>query len=118
MEEQAAAKADEIDAFPLGYWGIWANGHQGPLTISAVDQQGNIEGEVFGNRISGFWDGTAKKITFMRRSHPADDSAMQIYTGYLFLMSDRRPALSGFFEAFRGAGGTASRVVYGWAAMK
>ncbi|HEX4864869.1 MAG TPA: hypothetical protein VFV02_12395 [Acidimicrobiales bacterium] len=118
MKDELSENVAPPAALPVGNWSLWANGQQGLLTLTGVDQRGNLDGEAFGNRIFGFWDEPAKKITFVRRVQPGDDSATQVYTGYLFFQDDRKPIIAGSFEAFRGAGGVASCALFGWAALQ
>lgn len=103
-----------------GTWTVNANGHIGKLEVS-VDSQGNLNGSIFGNRISGFWDSTGDKITFIRIIDPQNAIKEQVYTGYLIEGGENlngsgvRPFyLTGSFEAFSGTGAVASRVLYGW----
>jgi hypothetical protein len=112
-------------ALRIGDWRINANGFGGILRINGVDAAGNVTGNVHfdGEAVNdfggvAFWDDTSKKFTFIRKINPADASTFQIYTGYLYATNHTVPAgpvdLSGSFEAFRGTGGTANRVLYGW----
>jgi hypothetical protein len=102
-----------------GSWTLNGNGFTGDLTITAVNADGSLNGTMYGGQpIIGFWDETAQKITFMKivPSPPGqtpDPSTYQFYTGYLYSNGNTH-TLAGFFEAFAGSGGTASRTVFGW----
>jgi hypothetical protein len=104
-----------------GPWDINGNGYAGQLWIEGVDSKGNLlpSSSVFeGDRILGFWDDTANKLTFMRYND-GDPSSFQIYTGYLMKsQADGSLAFAGSFEAFQGTGATAKISVYGWYAMR
>ncbi len=109
-------------ALPTGRWRINANGWQGELTILGIDGEGNLNAVVTfigggQQRVTGFWDDTSKKITFIRVVNENEPSQNQIYTGFHFT-SQNPPGsanwLTGFFEAFQGGGGAAHRVLYGW----
>lgn len=94
-------------------WDINGNGFTGVLVIKSIKSDGSLDGAstAFGNKILGFWDEAARKITFLRLVKPDDPSSYQIYTGYL--MSDGA-TIAGSFEAFQGSGATAERSVFGW----
>ena len=96
----------------LGNWDINGNGFQAKLKISSLDAQGVLLNSLaFDNKIVGFWDDGARKITFLRVTNAADPSTFQVYTGYLM---DDGKTLAGSFEAFTGSGATAERSVFGW----
>jgi len=105
----------------IGNWPICANGHRGELNIASVTPQGHLNGTAFGDAIEGFWDDTAKKITFIRVPVRNTPSTYQIYTGYLFEnaygIGNFTSTLTGYFEAFQGGGGAASRSLFGWFAQ-
>ena len=112
-------------ALPSGDWRINANGFKGILHIAGVDAQGNVTGTLTmsgepPNQLNNvaYWDDTSKKITFIRVINAAEPSTSQTYTGFLFPQNHTQPngpsELAGSFEAFRGTGGTANRVLYGW----
>ncbi len=116
-------------SLPTGDWSINANGFTGTLHITSVDASGNVAGNVHfaGEAVNdfggvAFWDDTSKKLTFIRKINPADASTFQIYTGYFFPRNHTLPSgatdLAGSFEAFRGTGATATRVLYGWHAHR
>jgi len=117
----------EIRGVPLriGKWKINANGSEGELYITAIDAQGNLSGTVFGNnKILGFWDDFSQRITFMRIAPPLNLLTIQIFTGYLFQNPIAPTAgqnvkftLTGLFEAFKGTGRKAQRVLCGWFAQ-
>jgi hypothetical protein len=103
-----------------GPWDINGNGFAGLLWIEGVDAQGNLLGSstVYGQPIIGFWDDNSQKITFLRIINAADPSTLQIYTGYLMQsQNDGSLSFAGSFEAFKGTGAYAQRVVYGWYAL-
>ena len=101
---------------PVQQWLINGNGDLGILNIVAVDEQGTITATVYGQQAIGFWDDVAKRITFTRLINPADPTTWQTYTG--FLIEGTSPVLTGYFDAFSGAGGGAGRFTYGWKATK
>lgn len=94
-------------------WDINGNGFTGALAIKSINGDGSLgsASTAFGNKILGFWDEAARKITFLRLVNPNDPASFQVYTGYL--MSDDA-TLAGSFEAFQGGGATAERSVFGW----
>ncbi len=101
-------------------WTINGNSFVGELNITSVDSQGNLTGTVYGQPITGFWDGVSNKITFIRvPANPSASSQYQIYTGFMFRNNATDPTytLTGYFEAFSGTGATARRVLYGWFAQ-
>jgi len=101
-----------------------SNGSIVRLTINSVDASGYLVGEItegpVRRPISGLFDRDAQKVTFIRYGSAADPSSEQIYTGYLIVrLASTLPDkawLVGSFEAFRNAGGTAQRSVFGWVA--
>lgn len=106
-------------------WQFNGNGFRGELFIDSLDAQGNLEGRAAiddprVDRIVGFWDEDAQRLTFQRIINPADPTSIQIYTGFLWRArepsTDEFFTLAGSFIAFRGAGGDARRSVYGWTA--
>jgi len=126
-------------ASPVGRWALNTNGYTGWLDITTMDPAGNIVGTLEltnitpsrSDPIKGFWTDSAQKLTFYRAvdgravdgtppSSPPE--RIQIYTGYMFAASATNPPgpqkLSGYFEAFLGTGGTATRHVFGWFASK
>lgn len=108
-----AANASAME-LQTGVWNINGNGFTGNLNITAIDAEGNITGDVFGNAIQGFWDRTSQRIMFIR-TPDADSSYNQVYTGYLFYTpTTGKYTLAGYFEAFTGTGATSSRNVFGW----
>ena len=72
-----------------GNWNIHANGYNGILKITSVDNQGNIKGTMTNTtekgetKISGFYDPLLQKIQLYRvlDSNPI---SVQHYTGFLF----------------------------------
>jgi hypothetical protein len=114
-------KERKFMAIPNGLWKINANGFSGTLLIGGADTQGNLsESSVFDNAISGFWDETSQKLTFIRVLSSDNPLTSQIYTGYLIPppSGQHTRALAGSFEAFRDAGGTAQRTLFGWFATQ
>lgn len=102
---------------PKGPWNVNGNGYAGLLWIEGVDAQGNLlpNSTIYGDKIYGFWDDAAQRLTFVRVINPADPTAQQIYLGYLMeSQADRSLAFAGFFHAFSGTGAVARRVEYGW----
>jgi hypothetical protein len=100
---------------PTGDWSVLANGFSGTLSITSVSG-GNLSGTIFGNPITGFWNSTSREITFVRDLGSPD--ANQIYTGYYFKGPGGANYLTGYFEAFGGGGGSATRHFFGWVARK
>jgi hypothetical protein len=103
-------------SIPVGFWRLNGNGALGDLNIVRLDDQGNLDGTAYGQRVIGFWDDVAKRITFTRLIDTADPATWQIYTG--FLIEGTSPVLTGYFDAFSRAGGGAERFTYGWKATK
>ena len=105
-----------------GPWNIVGNGYSGQLWIEGIDANGNLlpNSTVYnGDKIIGFWDDTAQKLTFMRLVDSGDPSTFQIFTGYLMhSQDDGSLALAGSFEAFQGTGAVAQRIIYGWYALR
>lgn len=106
-------------SLPIGDWQFNGNGFEGPLKISAIDVNGNVQGSVMGNEITGFWDEDAQKITFIRIIDSKVPSTLQFHTGYAFSNRDRESGikfytLTGSFEGFAGTGAKAQRTTYGW----
>ena len=109
----------------IGKWKINANGSEGELDITAIDAEGNLSGTIFGsNQILGFWDDFSQRITFMRIVPPLNLLTIQIFTGYLFQNpiaptagQNVKLTLTGFFDAFKGTGRKAQRVLCGWFAQ-
>lgn len=107
-----------------GNYQVNANGYVGSLTLS-VDGSGNVTGTIYNDKISGFWDEDGKKITFLRIPSSGKSDAYQVYTGYwwqnaladLKAGSGLRHFLAGSFEAFKGTGAVAQRILYGWSAQ-
>ena len=107
--------------FPKGIWNINTNAYRGLLNIQSINQSeftGTIQ--ITGGAIQeifGIWDDNAKRIAFVHIGNDQDKSRAQIYTGYWF-REGSTDFLTGYFEAFIGAGGTAQRPVFGWYAYK
>jgi hypothetical protein len=104
-------------SLPVGDWQFNGNGFEGTLKISAIDVNGNVQGAVFGNPITGFWDEDAQKITFIRIIDSKNPSTLQFHTGYMFSNgegSGKLYTLTGAFEGFAGTGANAQRTTYGW----
>ena len=106
---------------PRGFDYLNGNGYEArdaTALPTPTDQNGNlVNGTIYGQEIFGFWDDVANKITFVRKTDPADPTTFQIYTGYLFQTppgNDLSYTLAGTFEAFAGTGATARATVYGW----
>ena len=112
-----------------GLWKIKANGFKGDLNIQSVDTQGKLTATLlFDNQnqsaerhIIGFWDERSQKITFLRLINLIIPDTYQVFTGYQFCIptdcnstGTNVITLAGYFEAFSGTGGTATRSVYGW----
>ena len=113
-----------------GCWNINANGFNNllgdnsPLCITTIDAAGNFSGFQGSKSFSGFWNETAKQITFLTwpTASPANQSQYQFYTGRWFSEDHNNPyglkRLTGTFTAFRGTGATPLRWEYGWTATR
>jgi hypothetical protein len=107
-------------SLPTGDWEFNGNGFTGTLKILSIDENGNVQGSVFGNSIIGFWDEDAQKITFIRITDSKDPSTLQFHTGYMFPNEEdagKLYTLTGSFEGFSGTGAKAQRTTYGWYAQ-
>jgi hypothetical protein len=116
----AAPFAQAALDLPVGIWQVNANGFHGQLIISGISIPGDIliGSSIFGNPIVGFYDKTSARINFIRLTGNA--RAPQIYNGYLFrdIPNPSLWELTGEFSAYRGSGGVAQRIDYGWVATK
>jgi pimeloyl-ACP methyl ester carboxylesterase len=98
-------------------WDIWANGFASTLRITSIDDLGNVQGSVFDNLLTGFWDEESRTLTFLRIPNGAYPATFQVYVGHMFQNQDGGYfSLAGSFEAFAGTGGTAQRAEFGWVA--
>jgi hypothetical protein len=78
---------------PLGKWHIFGNEELGELVITSLDTLGNLEGTVFGDKISGRFHASSGNIHFLRVTgtppplHSGDTRpytyVFQIYSGHL-----------------------------------
>jgi hypothetical protein len=106
---------------PVGNWQVNANGVHGLLHITGVNILGDIlpGSSIFGNSIEGFYDRTSARINFIRLNIP-NPKGPQIYNGYLFrdIPNPSLWELTGEFSAYKGSGGVAKRIDYGWVATK
>jgi hypothetical protein len=106
-------------------WDVDANGAVGKLVVTAIDAAGNLTGTIFGDPIQGFYFPPTESVCFTRQQQAelAPDG-LQVYTGYAFTGflpaagAPKTVAAAGTFEAFRAAGGTASRHIFGWMAWR
>jgi hypothetical protein len=103
-------------SLPTGSWNVNGNGFLGTLSIDSIDANGNVSGTVFNERMQGFWDESAQKLTFTRVINQADPSTMQIYTGCMFQNANTF-TIAGTFQAFSGTGANPMRSVFGWFAQ-
>lgn len=115
--QSSSNSSNATASLPTGDWQFNGNGFEGTLKISAIDGNGNVQGSVMGNSITGFWDEDAQKITFIRIIDSKEPSTLQFHTGYAF--SNREGGskfytLTGSFEGFAGTGAKAQRTTYGW----
>lgn len=117
---QAESAAARENSDIVGTWNLNGNGFKGILTIGGVSNGSLIGSTAYTtDPLIGFWDETAKKITFIRVINPDDPTTFQIFTGYLMQNTDDgRLSLAGSFEGFQGTGAVASRVIYGWYATR
>ena len=106
-------------ALETGIWTVSANGSNGDLSITSVGLNGALSGTFFSQKIIGFWDDAAQKITFLREINLANDPAsIQLYTGYRFTDGvTKKPTITGSFVAYEGAA-KAQRTDFGWYATK
>ena len=68
----------EAEKFPasIGPWKFFANGVEGQLTLKD-DGNGKLSGSIDGNQqVLGFWDASARKVTFLRILDPKDPSTL------------------------------------------
>jgi hypothetical protein len=108
-------------ASPAGTWFVDMNGYTGTLVL-AVTSTGAVSGFALNDPIAGFWNDSAGKLTFYRTAGGTlasmPPSNIQIFTGYMHPCLVSSPTgsqcLDGYFEAFAGTGGTASKNVFGW----
>ncbi len=112
----------EAERFPgsIGPWQFSANGVEGKLSLKD-DGNGNLSGSIDENqKVLGFWDATARKVTFLRITDPSNSSTVQVYTGYLFCrgigIDQISCTLVGSYQAFSGPDVTAQQNVFGWGA--
>ena len=113
-----AAPFAQALSLPVGDWQVNANGFQGILHITLSGGDILPGSSIFGNSIVGFYDATSARINFIRLT--GNPRAPQIYNGYLF-RSIANPSLwelTGEFSAYKGSGGVAQRIDYGWVATK
>ncbi len=101
-----------------GVWDIWANGFASTLRITSVDDLGNVQGSVFDNLLTGYWDEESRTLTFLRIPNGAYPATFQVYVGHMFQNQDGgfNFSLAGSFVAFAGTGATAQRAEFGWVA--
>ena len=100
----------------IGQWSL--KGNKGELTISSVDAQGLIEGNINDQLLEGFWDDQAHKLVFTSMKL-TDPSIMQIYTGYAFsyvIVDVRFARLVGSVETISITDTGVQRDVDGWIA--
>jgi len=113
-----AAPFAQALSLPVGDWQVNANGFQGILHITLNGGDIVPGSTIFGNPIVGFYDATSARINFIMFT--GNPKAPQIYNGYLF-RSIANPSLwelTGEFSAYKGSGGVAQRIDYGWVATK
>lgn len=115
---------------PKGTWTFVGNGHFGTLHID--ENNGQVTGQVYGDRITGFWDDVSHKILFTRGGTPGQTDllnplAIQIYKGYLFPTAERNSTtgigycyvnFAGEFLTPGGGGGSPQMNEFGWTAKK
>jgi hypothetical protein len=116
--EYKFAAAPKYASVLLGRWDIWANGFASTLLITSIDDLGNVQGSVFDNLLTGFWDEESRTLTFLRIPNGANPATFQVYVGHMFQNQDGgfNFSLAGSFEAFAGTGATAQRAEFGWVA--
>jgi hypothetical protein len=111
----------ERTQLPAGTYTINGNGFMGELSI--FNTNGRIEGNVFGDRIIGFWNDVTHTIIFMRMGNPSNPFTFQVYEGYMFMTTERNPStgallcysnFAGEFLTPGGGGGSPQRFEYGW----
>lgn len=83
---------------PSGKWKMYGNEEQGELDIFSVDALGNLEGTVFGDRISGRFHTPSGTLYFLRLlSTPpplassdvlaSDQYVFQVYNGHVSIVA-------------------------------
>ena len=115
-----------------GSWKVTTNGWSGTLTISSVDEQGQLTGQLTistndtgtptgeaATSVSGYWDAGAQELWFvrdMRNIHPEQPLPFQVYTayGYRSGTSNITDTLAGAFEAFFAT----DRHRFGWVSFR
>lgn len=69
---------------PKGKWKIYGNSEEGELDITGIDNQGNVTGMVFGDKINnGSFSVSSGEITFIGKMKM---DAWQLYTGYISII--------------------------------
>jgi hypothetical protein len=118
---------------PVGIWRINANGFRGSVSINA-DANGNLSGTCdidagFTDQLSGVWNEAAQEVTFNRTLVRNGNTAIQTYTGYLYLTQDDifqgqgpspQPSerlMTGSFDGV-GTGAANGRAYFGWVARQ
>jgi hypothetical protein len=118
---------------PVGTWHINANGFRGTLAIHG-DGHGNLTGTVdidvgHTDKLEGVWNEAAQEVTFNRTLVRNGNTAIQTYTGYLYLTQDdifqgQGPSpnpserlMTGCFDGI-GTGAANGRAHFGWVAKQ
>jgi hypothetical protein len=60
-------------------WDIVVNGRQGELVVGSVSPNGTIEGNVFGQELTGIFDNSTGRIAFVSQNN----SSYEVYNGYI-----------------------------------
>jgi hypothetical protein len=82
----------------IGTWNIKLSDKKGELIVKAVDQQGKINGSVFGNDIKrGSFDPKNLQINFETQTPEPSPEANQIYVGHLYHIVVETPVLAGVY---------------------
>ncbi len=109
-----------FEPWPATAWSINANASIGPLNVLVDPASGIVSGTMYGDPITGIYDGYAKKLTFVRAISGAGPFGWQTFTGYL----SQQPTLcgglpstnylAGEFQVFANGGGVAEQNAFGW----
>jgi len=102
-------------ALQTGNWTFNGVGSAGNLSVTGVDDQGNVQGTLDGNAIQGFFDSNARKLVFMCTN--PNDGSIQLFSGYLFSsvkVDFLQETLIGTVESFYGSGPQVQVSTDGW----
>jgi len=98
---------------PTGVWKINGNGWEGELVIAGIDGFGNVNGTIYGDRITGVYDARTQCLSFLR----TNKIASQAWKGYVFDVVGTHYTIAGTVQSF-GFGRDVKRVESGWYGIK